>query len=1433
MAKLKKIFLGLVWLLASIASLILIFLLVLSQSVSLQKWSAEKVSSRIKLSNNHAFSLSRIAPNLDFSFSFYDISLVQDDTVNILFSNELSIGVSAVVWRDNKFYLDELSVDSLKLYLNYDEAQEDWEILKLFNSNSKDTVSETSSFYVWTDAVELNYLDLTINKDSLPVNHIGLERFKINEFRISEDKIAGLLSFDKTIINGQNTFSKFNLALDKNGSVLGAKDFRLLSGESVIDVSNILFDYSDNKGFKCDVLINKFKFRKSDFSFLNDISGVPNNFELRAHISGSNEDLAIDDLRVTFGKNSFIDARANFNDISKNIDETFADIELFNSYLLPEDIMEVSSLINSEQNILNSFDYIKFEGNVTGFKSDFVAYGGVTTNLGALNSDLSFQLRGDLPKYSGSLDIDSLMIGPLLNQSVANDLSGQLLVEGEGLKPEDLALTATGNISQVTVRQNEFKDISIDGLLGNKSFSGKIAYRDSITTVALDLNAAYEQDELQYQLTYNVVDKDITRFMFDSAKGIAINCSGEIIGTGDEIENIEFFNRFDTLVFVKNDEVINLGNSDVRLARLEDQKQITVNSSILNGYAFGDLTKVALTDLVYQVLPNNPWFEVSKQNANNQIRLDLRLGDPKLFSWFTDSLVDWSNNTQLFGDLDPKSQSSQIVVNSDYIRVADVNLHELNVFLDKNNQEILSNIYLHKVEIGSFRLEEVALESKDEDDLIKWTFNNYNDFLNYTEAKGEVVFGDSTMLLGITEIKSKLSGQFINLENPFTITLNKDSIWAQSALLSMDAGQFYLEYLNADTRGLNEAVVYTDNLDLSFVNDFGLEELKLKGTATLDCHYQKETGIKLSLLANSVSIVERDFGNLEALFYQNLSSDTVDVFTRLYQSSTGEELNIAGSFNLSNQKVNGNVRFKDYEIAKLDHLFTEEVTQISGRLNGEVMLKGEVSEPKLKGELNLRNAHLFVDYLQTDFNIPNAKLKVRPDYLGLDYVKIYDARGKDANISVTAYHENFNNWNFDAFLEANDFLALNTQKYDNSLFYGRAAVSGTADVAGYDGRLNLELNLTPEKGTELTLPLFGAKEVYEQEFVEFVNPLETDTEKEKKSYTGINMDFTINANKNAEVIILFGDASDDVIKGRGNGTLNLNINEYDEFTCNGKYLIEDGEYTFTLQNIVNKKFDIVNGSTISWFGDPYDALLDVSAIYKRRVPLYDIVLIPDDRYRRRQWVNAVMNLNGALLSPDITFDIQLPNADDLTKGQVKSVLNSQQEVTRQVFSLLLFNRFSPPLNRARNNGDLNAGSVASNTGAELLSNQVSNWFSQFSSDMVVGINYRPGDILTSREVTLALSRQLFNERLTLSGNVGMTERNAYNPSGFLGDFSLEYSLTKDGRVRLKAFHETADNYYLSNNLSPFIQGLGLYYRKDFDSFQQLWRDLWRKKESKN
>jgi hypothetical protein len=272
----------------------------------------------------------------------------------------------------------------------------------------------------------------------------------------------------------------------------------------------------------------------------------------------------------------------------------------------------------------------------------------------------------------------------------------------------------------------------------------------------------------------------------------------------------------------------------------------------------------------------------------------------------------------------------------------------------------------------------------------------------------------------------------------------------------------------------------------------------------------------------------------------------------------------------------------------------------------------------------------------------------------------------------------------------------------------------------------------------------------------------------------------------------------------------------------GQIEIASGSYLFTLKNLINKEFQIQPGGTISWYGNPYEAELNLNALYKVNASLSDVLADQSTNAGQRVPVDLVMNLKGKMLNPSVDFKIDLPSVDPLTKSRFESIVSTEQERNRQAFALLVLRQFVSPPNIVRTTNTATNNLFVENS-TELLSSQISNWLSQISDDFNLGFNYRSGDQISNEEVALALSTQLFDNRVQLSGNFGVSRGNATNqqPSNYIGDVKVEYLLTREGRLKLIAYNESNNYRNVSTQQSPYTQGVGIVYQEDFNHFSDI------------
>ena len=204
--------------------------------------------------------------------------------------------------------------------------------------------------------------------------------------------------------------------------------------------------------------------------------------------------------------------------------------------------------------------------------------------------------------------------------------------------------------------------------------------------------------------------------------------------------------------------------------------------------------------------------------------------------------------------------------------------------------------------------------------------------------------------------------------------------------------------------------------------------------------------------------------------------------------------------------------------------------------------------------------------------------------------------------------------------------------------------------------------------------------------------------------------------------------------------------------------------------------------------------------------------------RRNIPVNCVLNLDGLLRNPAISFDLELPGSNEELERQVKSMIDTEDMLTRQIIYLLVLNKFYTPSYAQNPYASNDFSAVASSA----ISSQISSLMNSFTDKVQLGTNIRTSqDGIEDTEVEMILSSQLLNNLLLFNGNFGY-KNNATQKNAFIGEFDLEYLLTQSGDIRLKAYNHANDMYmFLKQALTT--QGVGIMYKKDFTRLSEIFR----------
>jgi hypothetical protein len=435
-------------------------------------------------------------------------------------------------------------------------------------------------------------------------------------------------------------------------------------------------------------------------------------------------------------------------------------------------------------------------------------------------------------------------------------------------------------------------------------------------------------------------------------------------------------------------------------------------------------------------------------------------------------------------------------------------------------------------------------------------------------------------------------------------------------------------------------------------------------------------------------------------------------------------------------------------------------------------------------------------------------------------IELRDSTSGKGVVSGFIYHKAFSDMALDINLKADKLAALNTTYSPSEIYYGKALATGTMTLKGPVDNLVLNADVNSEKGTAVVIPISFSRSISENSFIQYRKHGDEDADKKitppEPSVLSLQLGLDVKNNADLSIILPYNMGSIDV---RGDGLVNIGVDTRGEYSMYGNYIMDNGNFLFNFENILKKNFQIVKGGSITFNGSPYDANIQLQAIYKVKTSLSGLPELSVEDQSKRVNVNCIISLSNDLYNPDIRFSIALPDANEELKRAIFSSIDTTNTLAmnQQMISLLVLNTFSSTSGITSPSASLGISSY------EIMSAQLSSLLSKISKDFDIGVNYRPGDQITPQELELALSTQLFDNRVTIDGAVGMnTYNDASQTQQVIGDVLVEVKITEDGRFRFKAFNRTnTGSDVLFSTYSPYTQGVGIVFRKEFTGLKDL------------
>ena len=1406
--------------------------------------------------------------------------MIEDQHEDTLFyMGSIKLQIDSLKLLERRVHFGDLHFDYSKINIRKDTAGYNYEFLLGSTTSRPDTMRPWKITFnnLFFQNSRIRYKDISA-KDSL-VNGINFNDLDILRLNLSVVNVHHTDSATTFFLDNASIYEKSGFAIGDlrfagkiNDAGIELSNLTLVANHSHIEANKI--EISKNKLFGVDslyaekslTLTNRYlidcDFKESlisltDLSYvIPEIWGMNEPILFSGGIKGSLSNLKFKKINFKIGKETRVNADLELQGLP-NWENTFIFFKLYNNAFNFNDLAAIRMPDSSPQRylkipkeLLNDVK-LTYQGNFTGFPSDFVAYGTLDGNLGKLSTDIAIRpQKSGAFDFKGSVKALSFEAGKVLNYPPLGAVSLEIKVNGSRSDNKKFNALITGNIDSLYFNNNRIDSIYINGKASDRSFEGELKIEDSNLKMNFAGKANFENKIPEFNFTSTVENANLVVLGLEKERKVAdITFKVSANFTGDNIDNVNGQIDLQDFRFVRDAKTLEIKNLMFNTSNSIEKNNMTLRSDIADitiygKYVFGEFD-LTFRDYLHHFLPSAKLpFSDRTSTGKNAFQYDIRIKKAEELSDFFLPGMSAKSPIVLMGNIDSDKKTLTLdgtvndLVYKQY-HVKGMTMSSRNIGnkwsfrIGAENASLGGNLEAENFSINN------TLVRDSLNTMITWnntavpTNSGKIDFLGVfaTNKEGNNLadFYLNPSKIWVTDSLWQIEKSHLHIDST-SIAIDNFSIHHNQELF-----RIYGKVTDNTTDKINVEFnkVKLSNIDLMLGEDIGIDG-ELNGSASVADPYHTfflTSHIKLS-----------DFTYLEKNFGDILLDNIWDQETKRLNSSlklvkdTKAGFELSGFFEPEKDSVNYHTTFNDYPLESLLPILNSFANHVEGLGNGKVSIAGKLAEPKFYGNVAVSHVKIGIDYTKVIYSL-NDTVRFSGDSIIFKNITVSDVDDNKARFNGVITHKFFNKMRYNMLASTNNIMALNTNASDNSIFYGMAHASGMIKISGKAAAVRLDMSLTTKPGTQINVPLENPESVNEYDFIRFVNP-DTLQEKERLNTRidnsgGFEMNLDLTTTPDAKVQMLFNSTVGDAINGSGSGDLRFIYDNDRNFFIYGDYKIDKGDYMFTLQNVLVRKFRIDQGGLISWNGDPYGAIVDLNAVYTLKAPVnYLLLNTTQNENTRRIPVECKINLSRKLLNPTLKFDINFPTADERTKDELQQFISTQDDVNRQIVSLLVMGQFfTPEYLRGRQDFQSNTGSLVGSTTSDILSNQLSNWLSQISKDFDIGFNYRPGDQVNANQMELALSTQILNDRVTINGNIGNNsnlQSNTTNP--VVGEVELFIKLTKSGKLQLKAYNRANDDLIYDTSL--YKQGIGLSFREEFDTLGDLFSHYRSKKGPK-
>jgi len=1420
-----------------------------------QTYITQRLAAHLSEKINARISIGKVKIAFFNKIELQDVLLEDQKADTLVFVETVKAHIDTLKIRQKRVALGRLSLNGTQINTKRDSLNRlNFSFIIDSLKNSEPAPNEwqySCRDFVFSDAA-VTYRDM----NQQDAQQLSLEDFYINisDFALMGDSL--FFNIKQLALNDGKEFSinNFSSSFSFSGNEINFAGFNLETRNSEITDSRFRVVLPDSADHFLEEVLFDFSFSHSQISFY-DISqlapalrGMDQVVDCSGQITGNLANLRGREIELSTGNHTYALLDFYANDLTST-ETMYLFVDLKQSRTNFGELSRIKLPGNGKPRFLDfpeqlyEAGQITYRGNFTGFLTDFVAYGTLNSKMGRITTDLAVvpDERKNIA-YRGRVETEDFKLGELIKNQHIGDITFSGQVDGSyDLNTQMLAGDFSGDISSVDFNSYRYENIRLDGILDNRMFDGLVMMNDS--NLQFDflgkVNFNPEVPVFDFRLDLRKAHPGNLNLLerYPEAE-VAFLMNANF--SGSQIDNLTGAIRVESGYFMNRNGDFNLGGIELQSIASGLNNYLSFTSDYfdidINGiYHFQNIAE-AIEKSMYRYLPaiGKNYASAGRENKFGY-QVDVKNLDD-LTAVFTPG-IKIETPFLIYGQMNSEQSVFELKGSIPMIRNNDVMLR--NIFIGNNPRD---NIYVSRFRFGEvllkngMGLKNFTIESEIAENTVLNQISWGDD--EDTRAANQKRYSGNLNTKAVLREKENSSFPFIEIEGFPSEIFVADSLWKMSAFSGfVDSSAFRINDFLASSGSQSISIdgkiaadesailsLFLNNINLAYLGVYMDKDLPLEGNLSGSVEVQDFYGERLvysDLGIERFGFRGQEIGNVLLV---NKWDKVKMVLGSEMEIRTQERQNLfaSGSYNPQTRELLYHADFDHLSLVILETVIRNNFSNFHGDGTGKLKIHGTPDKILLTGAIEGSNAGLTIDYTQVSYHFTDS-VYFKGDTILIDRITLYDMSGNRGFFNGTIVHRNFQDMQYNLSFSSSRIMAINTTARDNPQFFGQVLANGRLNVTGRGKRVNLTGSGTTLLGTNVNISLEDESVLERYDFIQFVST--EDTRQQEflfpQTDSDFNLDLTITATPEARAQLIYNSQIGDVIRAQGEGVLRFGMNNEGAITLSGAYTVERGDYLFTLQNVINKRFTIEQGGTIEWSGDPYNAIINISAVYKLKASLYDLLVNTYDNIYQSQRipVECKILLTEELSNPNIDFAIDFPTVEDRLVEELRQFFNTTEEMNKQILSLVVLGKFYTP-EYLRGTYEAQNPNLIGTTASELFSNQLSNWLSQISSNLDIGLNYRPGNQITNDEIELALSTQMFNDRVTINGNIG-NNTNPYssNNSQLVGDFDVNVKLIPSGKLRFKAYNRSNNN--LIYETAPYTQGVGFTFTEDFNDFGEL------------